>query len=196
MIINSLVHCETKYSVIVADPPWRYNDKSKHRGGAERHYETMSAEQIAYLPIQNISLPDCALFIWTTWPQLPCALEVIKAWGFKYKTCAFDWVKRNKKSNSFFWGMGHWTRSNTEPCLLAVRGKPSRVDKGVHQVLYEPVSEHSSKPDEALYRIESLMGMKSTRIELFARRVMPGWDQWGDQVLIPNPPYRGKLLNL
>ena len=108
-------------------------------------------------------------------------LEVIKAWGFTYKTVAFVWVKQNKKKESLFWGMGYWTRSNAELCILATKGAPKRVDAGVHQVVMSHIEEHSRKPAEVHQRINRLMG-SVPKIELFARRKTDGFDVWGNEV--------------
>ena len=170
-----------KYEIIYADPPWSFKAFSSKGNGrsAENHYSTMSIEDIANLPIQNIAAENAVLFMWVTYPTMERAFEVIKAWGFEYKTCAFTWVKRNKKTPSWFWGLGYWTRSNAEICLLATKGNPKRVNAGVHSVLDDPVSRHSEKPNSARERIVSLMGDRS-RIELFARQPTDGWDVWGN----------------
>lgn len=84
----------------------------------------MTIDDIYNLPVQNIADENCILFLWVTFPLLQEGLETIKRWGFTYKTCAFNWVKRNKKSDNWFWGLGYWTRSNSELCLLATRGCP------------------------------------------------------------------------
>ena len=170
-----------KYKIIYADPAWSYDDKSLNRGGAERHYRTMPVEDIMQLDIQSISDDDCILFMWATFPKLQEALDVIKAWGFTYKTNAFTWVKRNKIADSLFWGMGRWTRSNAEICLLAVKGKPTRIGKGVHSVIESPIGSHSAKPEETRDRIIKLMG-DLPRIELFSRNNCDGWDVWGNEV--------------
>ena len=170
-----------KYKIIYADPAWSYDDKSLNRGGAERHYRTMPIEDIRRLDVQSISDTDCILFMWATFPKLPEALEVIKAWGFTYKTNAFTWVKKNKVADSFFWGMGRWTRSNAEVCLLAVKGNPKRIDMGVHSIIYAPIDVHSKKPAETRERIVKLMG-DIPRIELFSRNNCDGWDAWGNEV--------------
>ena len=172
-----------KYGVILADPPWQYRVYSKKGLGrsAESHYPTMNIEDIKALPVADIADKDCALFLWVTFPCLQEGLDVIKAWGFTYKTVAFVWVKQNKKSDSLFWGMGYWTRSNVEICLLATKGKPKRVDAGVHQVVISHIEEHSRKPLEIHKRIECLMG-DVPKIELFARRKTAGFDVWGNEV--------------
>ena len=94
--------------------------------------------------------------MWATFPQLPDALRLIKAWGFSYKSVAFVWLKKNKKADSWFYGLGFWTRANAEICLLATRGHPKRVAKNVHQVIVSPIEEHSKKPDEAEPALNSL----------------------------------------
>ena len=182
------------YSVLYVDPPWQYNDKTP-RGGAEHHYRTLSLDDLVRFEVQgrkvvDLAAPDCALFMWATWPMMVPALYLIKAWGFAYKTCAFAWCKTTARGDPSF-GLGHYTRGNTEPCLLAVRGKPRRVDAGVPQVildesfaegtLYAPRGAHSSKPPEARDRIVRLMG-DVPRIELFARERAAGWDAFGDQL--------------
>lgn len=169
-----------KYSVIYADPPWGYRNRGT-RAAAERHYRTMTLDEIKALPVEEMAKDDCVLFLWATFPCLPDALEVIRAWGFTYKTLAFCWVKRNRKSPGWFWGLGNWTRSNPEVCLLATRGRPERISARVHSVIDAPVKRHSEKPQESRERIVELMG-DVPRIELFARQRTPGWDAWGDEV--------------
>jgi site-specific DNA-methyltransferase (adenine-specific) len=112
---------------------------------------------------------------------LPEAFEVISAWGFKYKSIAFQWVKLNKKNGKPFYGLGRWTRGNTEPCLLATRGKPKRISSSVFQLIQTPIEGHSRKPQEARDKIIQLMD-DLPRIELFARQKTEGWDVWGDEV--------------
>ena len=171
---------EKKYAVIYADPPWGYRNRGT-RAAAEKHYRTMALADIKALPVADIAAEDCALFLWSTFPMLPEALAVIEAWGFQYKTLAFCWVKRNRKSPGWFWGLGNWTRSNAEVCLLATKGHPSRSRATEHSLICAPVGKHSSKPKEARERIVELMG-DVPRIELFARERAPGWDVWGDEV--------------
>ena len=124
---------------------------------------------------------DSALFLWATFPQLNEAFRVIEAWGFKYKTLAFLWLKQNRKADSWFYGMGFWTRSNAEVCLLATRGHPKRQCAGIHQFVISHIEQHSKKPDEVRDKIVKLMG-DQPRVELFARQQTPGWDVWGNEV--------------
>ena len=172
-----------KYGVIYADPPWAYRVWSKKGAGrsAESHYPTMSIEEICALPVENLADKDCALFLWVTFPTLQDAFRVIEAWGFTYKSVAFCWVKRNKKSEGWFVGLGHWTRANAELCLLATKGSPRRIAKDVRQIIDTPLEAHSKKPDEARHRIERLLG-DVPRVELFARQASPGWHVWGNEV--------------
>ena len=141
----------------------------------------MSIEELCALPVAELAAKDSALFMWATFPQLPEALRLIRAWGFTYKSVAFVWLKKNRKADSWFYGLGFWTRANAEICLLATRGHPKRAARDVKQVILSHVEEHSKKPDEARRRIEALMG-DVPRIELFARQATPGWDVWGNEV--------------
>ena len=172
-----------KYKIIYADPPWQYKVFSKKGTGrtAESYYPTMSLEDIQALPVGELADSDCVLFMWTTIPLLEDCFSVMRAWGFEYKTVAFVWIKLNRKSDSLFWGMGHWTRANAELCMLATRGHPKRKSAGVHQVIISHIEEHSKKPDEARERIIQLVG-DLPRVELFARQKTDGWDVWGNEV--------------
>lgn len=173
-----------KYKIIYADPPWSFktfSNKGKEKKSADNHYQCMNINDIYDMKVNSIADDDCVLFIWVTMPTLEQGLETIKRWGFTYKTCAFNWIKRNKKSNSFFWGLGYWTRSNSELCLLATKGKPKRVSKSVHQICTARIERHSKKPDEIRDKIVQLCG-DVPRIELFARENVSGWDAWGNEL--------------
>lgn len=117
--------------------------------------------------------------MWATFPMLREALDVIEAWGFSYKTVAFNWVKQNRNGTGIFMGLGNWTRSNSEICLLATKGKPKRISGSVRSIVLSPLQQHSRKPAEIRNRIVELMG-DLPRIELFAREAAPGWDVWGN----------------
>ena len=177
-----------KYNIIYADPPWEYKQsgsKTNSRGMAKQHYSTMSTKEICNLPIRKIATDDSLLFLWATFPNIGEALKVMEAWGFKYKTAAFVWIKKNRKSDSLFWGMGAYTRANAEVCLLGISSKTKAKqvvkDNGVHQVIESKIEEHSKKPDEVRNRIIKLCG-DLPRIELFARQQVDGWDCWGNEV--------------
>ena len=169
-----------KYQILYVDPPWSYRDKALAGDrGAGCHYPTQEQDWLTALPVADLADKDCTLFLWVTMPKLNECFDLIKAWGFDYKTAAFTWVKRNRKVASWFWGMGRWTRANAELCLLATKGKPRRLNAGVHSVIDTPVERHSKKPDETRDRIVKLVG-DLPRIELFARQRTPGWDVWGN----------------
>lgn len=173
-----------KYQIIYADPPWTYADPKGNdpkMGGIT--YPTMTLEEIKNLPIREISEKDCALFLWVTMPMLAEGLQVIEAWGFKYITCAFTWVKLNPKGEGIYSGLGHWTNGNAELCLFAKKGHPKRQAKNVKQIVLAPRGKHSAKPEEVRNRIVSLIG-DLPRIELFAREKVEGWDIWGNE--LPN----------
>jgi len=191
-----------KYDIVYADPPWTYKDKSKsHGGGAESHYPCMKIEDICNLeidsiPISDISNVNSVLLMWTTFPQLEEALKVIKAWGFNYKTLGFVWIKVNDKhywedkdiatevinGRYIYMGMGRYTRSNAEICLLGTKGKSiPRTDAGIKNVVLHKKLSHSEKPDIFRDKIFQLFG-DVPRIELFARKKVKGWTVWGNEV--------------
>ena len=176
---------DKKYNIIYADPPWGYKDKrDKHprmSGGATSHYNTMNIEDIKNLPIKYITEDNCMLFLWTTFPNLQEGLDVIKAWGFTYKTLGFSWIKLNTKNLKPFFGIGYYTKSNCECCLIGVKGKPIIKNNDVSSVLMEPRERHSKKPDIVRDKIVRLVG-DLPRIELFARDKTEGWDVWGNEV--------------
>jgi N6-adenosine-specific RNA methylase IME4 len=171
-----------QFPVIYADPPWTFatsSDKGKGRS-AERHYRIATLDDIKALPVQQIAADDCALFLWATWPSLYAALDVIEAWGFRYRTLGFIWVKQTKSGAGLHTGLGFWTRANSEPCLLAARGRRQRQSAGVHSVIQAPVRQHSRKPSETYDRIEALLA--GPYLELFSRTERPGWTMLGDEV--------------
>lgn len=179
-IIKPMPFPNKKYQIIYADPPWNYNDQGC-QGTMANHYKGMEIKDICKLPIKNITNNNCILFLWATYPMLKEALMVIEAWGFEYKSIAFQWIKLNKKNRKPFYGLGRWTRGNTEPCLLATRGKPKRISANVFQLIQQSRTKHSEKPSEARNKIVQLMG-DLPRIELFARQQVRGWDCWGNEV--------------
>ena len=171
-----------KYGVIYADPPWYFktrSDKGKDKS-PERHYPVLSLTDICRLPVDTITEDNAVLLMWVCDPMLDQALEVINAWGFKYKTVGFTWAKTNRKKLGFFTGLGYWTRGNPEMCLLATKGKPKRIHMDVAQLVVAPRGKHSEKP--LLHEsIERLVG--GPYIELFARKkTRKGWDFWGNEV--------------
>jgi N6-adenosine-specific RNA methylase IME4 len=179
--LHALIASGFRASVIAADPPWRYGNWSdRAHGAASAHYDTMPLDAIKALPVSKLAAEDCALFLWVTWPLMPVWNEVIEAWGFTYSSRAFDWVKLNPNGEGYWVGMGFGTRGNSEPCLLARRGSPLRLDECVHSVITAPRREHSEKPDEAYARMKRLYG--GPYLELFARKPRDGWTTWGNEV--------------
>jgi N6-adenosine-specific RNA methylase IME4 len=178
----------TPFSIIYADPPWYYEGGSLwNRGGAGDHYETQGADWIARLPVAEVSAWNSVCFMWATYPRLPEALYVLRAWGFEYRTVAFTWIKVHASGSPFF-GMGAYTRANAEICILGTRGQTlDRKNKGVPQIIQTEPYQHSVKPHEARERIVTLYG-DVPRLEMFARRdpddMFPpfdGWALWGNQ---------------
>lgn len=173
-----------RYAILTADPPWSYRDSANAgKRGAVHKYPVMTTADIGALPVPEIALPDSVLLLWATSPLLPDALRVMEAWGYRYKTVAFVWVKVGQQGQVVS-GMGHHTRGNAEYVLLGTRRKGlPRLRKDIAQVLLAPRREHSRKPDEVRTRIEQLYGDVS-RVELFARGPLPtGWDGWGNEYL-------------
>ena len=175
-----------KYNIIYADPAWDYSDVrtwKKMGGGVRGHYKTMPIEEICALPIQELAAEDCVLFCWVTFPNLKEGIRTIEAWGFEYKTIGFTWVKMNPDNGKPFFGIGYYTKSNAEICLIGTRGMPSKlkISDKISSVILSKKREHSRKPDEARTRIVQLLG-DVPRIELFAREKHEGWDAWGNEV--------------
>lgn len=181
------------YKVILADPPWSFTTWSdKAQRSAKRHYPTMTVDNICALPVAALTEPGTALFLWGTSPNLPEVLRVMDAWGFRFTTKAFTWVKTTKHGKEHV-GMGYYTRANPEDCWLGLRidghrrsgapmvTVPPRLSRAVRQLVTAPVREHSRKPAEVYDRIEALFA--GPYLELFARgRPREGWAAWGNEV--------------
>lgn len=172
-----------KYDVILADPPWTFSvwNAKKSDRHASHKYNLMTTDDICAMPVADCAAENCALFMWATWPNILNAFRVITAWGFTYRTLGWEWVKAKESGFGFHFGMGYYTRSNPEPCLLAVKGRMSVAVHDVTALIYSPVREHSRKPDEQYTKIDKLYP-NTRRLELFARRQWPGWDVFGNQV--------------
>jgi N6-adenosine-specific RNA methylase IME4 len=179
-----------RFPLIYADPAWpweTWSARGKVDSAPDNHYGTSTIEQIKALPVAALAADDCALLLWGTWPLLPRVIEVIGAWGFTFKSCGFLWTKTTKGAEAvtldgdgLHWGMGYFTHSNTEYCLLATRGSPKRIAEDVHQVIIAPVGEHGAKPEEVARRIERLFA--GPYLELYARRPRENWVSWGDEL--------------
>ena len=157
---------------------------------ANAHYSTMKNKDICNLPISEIADENCILFLWATFPKIQEALDVIKAWGFEYKTVGFTWIKKNKNGGNFF-GVGWYTKSNAEVCLIGVKGKAPKVSNSVSSIIEAPIGKHSQKPIIVREKIVEFCG-DMPRIELFTRpspqinlngsNTLDGWDIWGNEV--------------
>lgn len=176
-----------KYNIIYADPPWKYAKRNnpKTRFGIGMHrYKGMTFQEILNLQqfVKSLAAENCALFMWHVAPKLAqYPIDVIfKNWGFRYVTKAFCWVKIDKKFKLRYLP-GHYTGSNTEDCYLGIKGKMPRLNGGVNQVVLAPLTKHSEKPVIVRDRIVQLYG-DLPRIELFATKVVDGWDSWGDAI--------------
>ena len=188
-----------KYNIILCDPPWTYaNQKDKDPAMGGITYDTMTLEDIKNLPINEIADKDSVLCLWVTMPKLIEGLEVIKAWGFNYKTCLFNWIKINPNAEiietpvkgrkmpdttikgGLYSGMGHWTNGNAELCLFAKKGAPKRMVKDVKQIQIHPRQRHSQKP-QLHSEIVRLFG-DLPRLEIFAREKVDGWDCIGNGI--------------
>lgn len=207
------------YQTIVADPPWWYAPRNKLRQdgttpsqgiGACHHYDQLSTDEIAAMPVAQLAAGRCHLYLWATCPLLPDALQVMDAWGFRWATVAFVWVKMNAgrwqaaqarvwQRGMFepadacvaafldglaFFGPGFYTGSNVELVLLGTRGKPFAHAVGckASQLVFAPRRGHSAKPEAVQDRIEWMYPDAMPRLELFARRALPGWTAWGNEV--------------
>jgi N6-adenosine-specific RNA methylase IME4 len=184
------------YGAIAADPASRFKSYTaiqsqnwNSRRDNERHYQTMAVVELAALPVRELASPEgCHLFLWTSGPFLPQALELITAWGFKFSTRAFTWVKTKRSWNpgdpllesDFHIGLGLTVRHQTEIVLLARRGNCRRQAKDVRELILAPRREHSRKPDEFFRRVERYCA--GPFVELFARERRPNWDCWGDEI--------------
>jgi len=169
-----------KYNVIVADPPWQYRNKKtggSMKSGSDAKYPTMSLDEICVLKIPNICEKDCVLFLWGTTPLADYAIDVMKAWGFDYKTKIY-W----RKVMSL--GMGYWFRGQVEECLVGVRGNVKAFRCQKPNFIQSKARNHSQKPEEFFGLIEPVLDQYSlnSRIELFAREKREGWDCWGNEV--------------
>ena len=188
-----------KYDVLIVDPPWSFKVWNKDTGSgrsAEAHYRTMSLKDICGLPVKEVCSSNCVLFLWSVWPSIFDAKEVIESFGFTFKTLGFEWWKLNKKWQNiykklplmlisesaleklFFFGMGYYTRTNSEPCLLATRGSMPVAVHNERNFIIAPVRKHSQKPDEQYDKIEKLYPNKRY-LELFARQTRPNWTSLG-----------------
>jgi N6-adenosine-specific RNA methylase IME4 len=172
----------SRYAILYADPPWEYGNQQHGgrgkppSGGAATHYPVLDSAALAALPVGALAAPDALLFMWTSSPHLDQAIEVMRAWGFRYMTVGFVWDKCRVNP-------GYYTMSQCELCLIGKRGRipTPRGARNVRQLVREPRGKHSAKPDDVRDRIVAMFPSQR-RLELFARTRAPGWDAWGNEV--------------
>jgi N6-adenosine-specific RNA methylase IME4 len=200
-----LPRTEGGWPCVLADPPWRFKVWSRATGlgrSPEQHYDTLTLDEIAALPVKDVAARDAWLFFWTPGVHLPDAMAMMAAWGFGFSSVAFAWVKLKRSyqhdqlrllplaESDLHLGLGFTTRKSAEYCLLGRRGRPKRLSAAVSEVILAPVREHSRKPDEAYERIERYCA--GERLELFARSYREGWTGWGLEAPRPSPAAPGE----
>ena len=175
-----------KYQIIYVDPPWSYgrrmtggNGKDTpiyDSGAADDHYPTMTIKELKALPVNDLADEDCLMYMWTTGPFMALSIDVMREWGFEYKTMGFVWDKMNINP-------GFYTMSRYEFCIIGKSGRIPRPRgaRNIRQHLSEKRTRHSAKPEDVRKRIEAMFPTQA-RVELFARQKSPGWDSWGNEV--------------
>ena len=187
-VICSLSDCSTKYNIIYADPAWKYGSKHYQDGNRDfknldNIYDTMTIDDIKQMPVKNITDKNAACFMWVTDSHLKEGIEVMEAWGFKYKTIAFVWLKKYA-NGSICVNFAPHTLKSTEICLLGIKGsmKEFKKSNNVRQLIEAERTEHSKKPNETRDRIIQLYGNECPKIELFARQKNNNWDVFGNEL--------------
>jgi N6-adenosine-specific RNA methylase IME4 len=176
-----------QYDVIYCDPPWWYSNRSanhitKFGGGARAHYDVMPDKDLLAMAdlVKSLCADNTAMFMWATGPRLDFATELLKAWGFRYVTVGFTWIKKTKH-DKIHRGPGGYTSANAEFCLIGVKGSKLPEKKLIPSVVLYPRLRHSEKPPIVRTRIEQ-MYPNARRIEMFARHTAEGWSAWGNEV--------------
>lgn len=183
-VLDGRAVLEGRHRVIYADPPWQYNDRPPSGSGAQQHYDGMTMEQLAAMPIANHCEADAVLLMWTTAPMLlanPGPRDIIEAWGFEYKTCQI-WDKVLPAG-------GWYVAVRHEILLIATRGSctPDHPVPMPDSVITErQVAEHSGKPESFRKQIEKMYD--GPYLELFARVAAPGWSVYGNDAALALPP--------
>lgn len=168
------------YDLVMADPPWLFECRTGrgYHKSAQNHYDCMRIEDIKALPVGNLVGPHSLLWLWAINPMLDLALDVLRAWGFKFKT-AGHWAKIGKSGKQHF-GPGYILRGAGEPFLIGTIGSPKTISNSVRSVVVAPVRDHSRKPDEAYNACEALMP-SARKLDLFSRQRRAGWDVFGNE---------------
>ncbi len=176
---------EGAYGLILADPPWTFATHSERRQTKAAPYAVMSRYDLLTLPVHRLAAPNCALVMWTTPTHLPQGIELMKRWGFDYKTCG-SWGKRTKgwtpecDDPKWAFGTGYWWRCASEPYIAGARGAPRIMSRSERNFIEAATREHSRKPEE-LHDVLERMFPGVRKIELFARARREGWDAFGNE---------------
>jgi N6-adenosine-specific RNA methylase IME4 len=168
------------YGALLVDPPWLFANYSM-KGETKNpiaHYHCMSLADITALPVGHLAAPDCALFMWATAPLLPESIELLRAWGFKFKSAA-AWAKQSSTGEKWHFGTGYVFRSAAEFIVVGTIGKPKVQSRTIRNLIVAPVREHSRKPDDQYTMVEALYA--GPYAEIFSRTSRPGWDCWGNE---------------
>ena len=175
------------YDIILADPPWSYTGAQDKWGAAAKFYDTMTDDDLLNFPMRSLMHDKSILFLWCTSPRLDFSIDCIRSYGLTYRGMAFVWVK-TKKDGSPMGACGvrpSIVKSITEYVIAASpvkTGRPMKLsDESVVQTVFAPREAHSQKPIEVQEKIEKLYP-NASRLELFARNKIPGWDAWGNEV--------------
>jgi len=176
---------ESAYGVILADPPWRFVTQSPRNQTKAAPYATMTRGALMRLPVFRLAAPNCALAMWATQAQLPEAIDLMRRWGFDYRTAAC-WAKLSKLSKvddpdaRLAFGTGYWLRSAAEFVLFGAYGRPVLRARGERNLIVAPLREHSRKPPDLHEMLERMFPL-ARKLELFAREPRAGWDAWGNE---------------
>ena len=175
------MNIEKKYDIVYMDPPWSYGGRFLHSEDNrstidEKHYPTMSIQELKELPVNELLNDDALVYMWVTNPFMKAAFELAESWNLKYSTVAFIWQKGKRIIP------GYYTLGSTEQVLLFKKGKTPKPlgQRNIRQFLQEDIREHSRKPDEIRSRIE-LIHPTQSKLEMFARTAPEGWDVWGNE---------------
>jgi N6-adenosine-specific RNA methylase IME4 len=177
---------ERSAGLVYADPATTFVTHSARGDKKAPPYATMSKSELLRLPVWKLAAPHCALAMWATQTNLDFSIDLIKRWGFEYKT-ALAWAKLSKTSQAddedakLAFGTGYWLRCSAEFLLFGAIGRPKVVSRSERNLIVAPVREHSRKPDEA-YELLERMFPRVNKVELFSRGDRAGWRHWGDEV--------------
>jgi len=184
------------FGLILADPPWRFKTYDGLNRKIERHYSLTALELLKMLDVESIADRHAVLVLWATQAQLDHALELMRVWGFRFKT-AGAWAKQSRSGRAWQFGTGYLLRSAAEFFLIGTRGHPQSAVRNIRNLIVAPVREHSRKPDELAKNLER-MYPRARKIELFAETKRNGWETWGkltgrysnDAIDAKNPRHR------